>query len=241
MSGENLDHVAAHPERAAEEIAGASLVLQCHKVGDQLALVDALALLEREGHGRIGLDRADTVDAGYRGHDDHVVPLEQRARSAVAHAVDLLVDGGFLLDVRIGAGDIGLRLVIVVIADEIFDRVVGKEASELAVKLRRERLVGSEHQRGALRFLDYLGHGEGLARAGHPEQDLGAVLAADALNQVGDGLRLIALRIELRLDGKALAAFGLLRPRRTMRSPGSLGEFRTTLAQQYFKRVDGRR
>ena len=35
--------VAAHAERAAVEIAGGALVLQRHQVGDQLALVDALA------------------------------------------------------------------------------------------------------------------------------------------------------------------------------------------------------
>ena len=40
---EDVDGVAAHAERAAEEIAGRALVLQRHQVGDQLALVDALA------------------------------------------------------------------------------------------------------------------------------------------------------------------------------------------------------
>jgi hypothetical protein len=69
----------------------------------------------------------------------------------VAHAVDLLVDRGFLLDIGVGARDIGLGLVVVVIGDEILDRVVGEEALELAVELRRQRLVGREDQRRALR------------------------------------------------------------------------------------------
>ena len=56
-------HVAAHAERAAIEIAGGALVLQRHQVGQQLALVEALAALDGERHRRIGLDRADTVDA----------------------------------------------------------------------------------------------------------------------------------------------------------------------------------
>ncbi len=73
---EHVDGVAAHPERAAEEIAGGALVLQRHQVGEQLALVDALAALEREGHRRIGLDRADTVDARHRCDDDHVVAFK---------------------------------------------------------------------------------------------------------------------------------------------------------------------
>ena len=111
----------------------------------------------------------------------------------MAHAVDLLVDGGFLLDIGVGARDIGLGLVIIVVGDEIFDRVVGKEALELAVELRRERLVGREDQRRALGRLDHLRHGEGLARAGDAEQHLVALVGVDALDQLLDRLRLVAL------------------------------------------------
>src|SRR3546814_21158496 len=76
----------------------------------------------------------------------------------------------FLLDVRIRSRHIGLGLVIIVIADEIFDRVVGKEAIELAIKLRGEDLVGRQDQRRALQRLDHLGHREGLARSGDAER-----------------------------------------------------------------------
>ncbi len=196
-----------------------ALVLQRHEVGDELALVDALALLQREGHRRIGLDRADTVDARHRGDDHHVVAFEQRARRRVAHAVDLLVDRGFFLDVGVGARHVGLGLVVVVIRDEILHRVVGKEAPELAIELRRERLVRREDQRGALRRLDHLRHREGLARAGDAEQHLIAVVALHALDQFLDRGRLVALRLEVRLDDEALAAFGFLRARGAMRRP----------------------
>ena len=43
---EDVDAVAAHPERAAREIAGGALVLRGDQVGDQLALVDAILLLD---------------------------------------------------------------------------------------------------------------------------------------------------------------------------------------------------
>ena len=175
---ENVDGVAAHAERAAGEI-----VLRCACIaappGRRCSWRWSMRspLLEREGHRRIGLDRADTVDARHRGDDDHVVALEQRARRRVAHAVDLLVDRGFLLDIGVGARDVGFRLVVVVIGDEILHRVVGEEAPELAVELRRQRLVRREDQRRALRRLDHLRHGEGLARAGDAEQHLRAVVA----------------------------------------------------------------
>ena len=134
---ENIDRVAAHAERSAEEISLRALVLQRHQVGEQLPLVDLAALFQRERHRRIGFHRADAVDARHRGDDDHVVAFEQRARRRMAHAVDLLVDGGFLLDIGVGARDVGFRLVVVVVRNEIFDRVVGEERLELAVELRR--------------------------------------------------------------------------------------------------------
>ena len=143
VGGEDLDRIAPDPEQTAREVAGLhALVLQRDQVLDELALVDLVAELEREGHRGIGLDRADAVDAGDGSDDDDVVALQHRAGRGVAHAVDLLVDVGFLLDIGVGARDVGLRLVIVVVGDEILDRIVGKEAPELAVELRGKRLVG---------------------------------------------------------------------------------------------------
>ncbi len=160
---EDVDDVAAHAKGAAGKIGLGALVLQRDEVGDQLALVDALALLQRKGHRGIGLDRADTVDAGHRGDDDDVVALEQRARRRVAHAVDLLVDGRVLLDIGVGARDVGFRLVVVVIADEILHRIVGEEILELAIELGGQRLVRRQDQGRALRRLDHFRHGVGLA------------------------------------------------------------------------------
>ena len=79
-----------------------------------------------------------------------VVALEQRAGRRVAHPVDLLVDARGLLDIGVGARDVGFRLVVVVVADEILDRVVREERLELAVELRRQDLVRRQHDRRPL-------------------------------------------------------------------------------------------
>ncbi len=242
MGGKNLDGVAAHAERSAIEIAARALVLQRDQIGDERALVEPLAALDRERHRRIGLDRADTVDARHRGDDDDIVALQQRARRRMAHAVDLLVDRGVFLDIGVGARDVGFRLVVIVIADEILDGVVGKETLELAVELRRQRLVGREDQSGALGFLDHLRHREGLARTGDAEQHLGAVVAAHAFDQFGDCLRLVALRVEVRLDDETSPALGFFRARRPVRRPDSGGavfvaEFGAAFAQQLVERL----
>ncbi len=65
MRRPQLDRVAAHAERAAHEIHVVAPVVQRHEIGHQLALLDPVAALQAEGHGGIGLDRADTVDAGH--------------------------------------------------------------------------------------------------------------------------------------------------------------------------------
>ena len=85
---------------------------------------------------------AETVDAGHGGHDDHVAALEEGARGGVAQLVDLLVDVRVLGDVGVGARDVGLGLVVVVVRDEVLDGVLREELAELGVELRGERLVG---------------------------------------------------------------------------------------------------
>jgi hypothetical protein len=44
-----------------------------------------------------------------------------------AQPVDLVVDRGVLLDVGVARRDVGLGLVVVVVADEVLDGVVGEE------------------------------------------------------------------------------------------------------------------
>ncbi len=116
----------------------------------------------------------------------------------MAHAVDLLVHHRVLLDIGIGARDIGFRLVVVVVGDEILDRVIGKEPLHLGIKLGGQRLVGRQHQGRPALLGDHMGHGEGLARAGDAEQHLVAVLGLDAADQLVDGMRLVAGRLVFR-------------------------------------------
>ena len=141
---------------------------------------------------------------------------EWRMRSIASFTLD------FLLDVGVGARDIGFGLVIVVVADEIFDRVVGEEALELAVELGGEDLVRRDDQRRPLQGLDDLGHGEGLAGAGDAEEHLARLaVLCDAFDQFADRRRLVAGRLVVGDDLEALAALRLLRAARACaaRSP----------------------
>ena len=116
---------------------------------------------------------------------------EQRARGGVPQPVDLLVDRGVLLDVEVLRRDVRLGLVVVVVRDEVLDRVLGEELAELVAELRRQRLVVRDHERGPLDLLDRERHRGRLARAGHPEQRLEAVALLDALRERRERLRLV--------------------------------------------------
>ena len=112
----------------------------------------------------VALRRAQTVDARDRRDDDDVAPLEERTRRAVAQFIDLVVDRRVLLDVGVRRGDVCLRLVEVVVADEVADVIVREECLELARELCRERLVVGDDERRLLHLLDDLGDRVRLAR-----------------------------------------------------------------------------
>ena len=117
-----------------------------------------------------------------------VAPLEQRPRRRVAQPVDLVVARRVLLDVRVGARQVRLGLVVVEVRDEVLDRVLGEELAELAVQLRGERLVVGQDERRPLGGLDGPGDRRGLARAGRAEQRLVAKPLGQAVGQAGDRL-----------------------------------------------------
>jgi hypothetical protein len=112
--------------------------------------------------------------------------------------VDLVVHRRVLLDVRVARGHVGLGLVVVVVGDEVLDAVVREELAELVGQLGGQRLVGGQHQRGPLQVLDRPGDGGALAGPGDAEEGLEPVARPDALRERGDGLGLVASRLELR-------------------------------------------
>ncbi len=198
VGGVNLDGVSPDPELAPHQVGVIALVLHVDQpaqngalviVGTSLHVQDALGVLLR---------RAQTVDAADRRHHDGVAAGEQRRGGRVAQPVDLVVDGAVLLDIGVAGGEIGLGLVVVVVADEVLHPVLREELAHLVGQLGGQRLVGSDDERGTLHRFDRPGDGGALAAPGDAEQRLEAVAADDALRQLGDRGRLIAGRREVR-------------------------------------------
>ena len=77
--------------------------------------------------------------------------------------VDLFVDQRIFFDVRVGGRNVGFWLIIIVVTYKILYRIVREEVLELPIQLGRERLVGGEHQGGAIGLRDDVRNRKGLA------------------------------------------------------------------------------
>ncbi|CCX41509.1 unknown [Clostridium sp. CAG:1024] len=181
VRGENVQHVAAHAEGPARKIIVVALKLDIDETLDHLVAGDLHAAAQRDGQFQVFFRIAERVNAGYGRHDDDVSALVQRTGRAVAQLVDLVVDVHGLFNVGVRRGDICLRLVIVVIRNEVLHSGIRKKLLELGAELCGERLVVRDDERGLLHALDDLRHGEGLAAAGHAEQHLRFVAAENTL------------------------------------------------------------
>ena len=206
----DIERISLHPKGPPPKRLIIPLVLQRHEIRRHLPGVSGLALSQLERHRGISLNRPNAVNARHRGDNDHIIPLQNRPRGRVAHSINRFVDGALFLDVGVGPGDVSLGHIVVVVAHEILDGVVGEKALELAIELRCQRLVVREDQRGSLHCLDHLRHRERLARAGDAEKDLVELLVLYTLNEIGDRLRLVARRLVVRRDAEFPAPLELV-------------------------------
>ena len=204
----DLDDVPTDPEGAAGELVVVTLVLDLDQLAQHLIAIDALPPLERQHHAVVRLRRAKTVDARHAGDDDDVAALEERSGGGEPHPIDLVVDRRFLLDVRVGGRNVRFGLVVVVVADEVFHRVVGKEPSEFLKELGGECLVVRHHQRRPVHARDRLRHREGLPRPGHAQQHLMRVAAVEPIDQLSNRPRLVAGQHEVGDESEAVVDGG---------------------------------
>ena len=137
----DLDRVSAHSKRAALKEVVVAPVLDVDEPTQDLFAGLLLPHREMEHQASV-VDRVtETEDARHRRDHDHVLPLHQRGRCTKPQPLDVFVDRRILLDERVGRRDVRLGLVVVVVRDEVLDRIVGEERLQLSVQLSRERLV----------------------------------------------------------------------------------------------------
>ena len=172
LGGEDVDGIAAHAEGAAAEVDLVARVLHLDQARDDVALADSVFYAQRQNHLVVFVRVTDTVDGRDGGDDDDVAPLHQRLGARQTHLLDMFVDRRVLFDEQVALRHVGFGLVVIVVADEVFDRILREKVAELAVQLRRQRLVGREDDGRPAHARDDVGHGVGLARTGHAQQGL---------------------------------------------------------------------
>ena len=59
----------------------------------------------------------------------------------MAQAVDFFIDGRIFFDISVGMGNIGFRLVVIVVRNEVLHRIVGEKLPEFTAQLGRQRLI----------------------------------------------------------------------------------------------------
>ena len=192
VRGLDLHDVALHPEAPAPEDGVVADVLALDQLPEHVVAVVLLPHLENEHALAPLLRRAEPVDAGDRGDDDDIAAGEERGGGREPEPRDVVVLRRVLLDVEVGLRDVGLGLVVVVVGDEVLDRVLREELPELVAELGGEGLVVSDDERGALDLLDRPRHRRRLARPGGAEQGLKAIALVDRGRDLLDRARLVA-------------------------------------------------
>ena len=200
IGGVNLHRIPPDPEAVALKGHVVALIADFHQTAQQF--VPAVLRPHAQGDDQIGkiIRFSQPVDTGDGSHHNHVPPFQQGTGGGQAQAVNLVIYGGVFGDIGIRMGDIRLRLVVVIVADEIFHGVVGKKLLKLRAQLGGKGLVMGQHQRGTLHALDHFRHGEGLSGTGHAQQDLFFQPVLDARRQRVNCLRLVPGGLVFRYD-----------------------------------------
>ena len=110
----------------------------------------------------------------------------------MAQLIDLIVDRGILLNIGIRRRHIRLRLIVIIIGDKVLHRIVREKLFHLRIKLCRQRLIVSDHQRRLIELLDHIRHRKRLTGSGHAKQRLKLIPLFKSLHQLLDRLRLIS-------------------------------------------------
>ena len=131
VHGVYLHRVPPHPKHIAFKGDVVPLIADLHQLSQQLLSGIFLPLPQGNDHVGVVDGVAQPVNTRNRCHHDHVPPLKECRRGAVAQPLDLRVDGRVFFNKSVRVGDIRLRLIIVVVRHEVFHCVFRKKLPKL--------------------------------------------------------------------------------------------------------------
>ena len=137
----DLQDISMHPEGTTVKIHIVSCVLDINKLADHIITIPLHTRTQRHHHSQEVFRAAQAVNTGNRGNHHHIPPFHQRRCRRQTQLVNLLIDRRIFRNVSVRRRNIRLRLIVIVIGNEILDRIFREEFLHLPIKLCRERLV----------------------------------------------------------------------------------------------------
>ena len=192
LSWKHINGLAPDAKATPRKIHVIAFILHPHQLADHLSLAQLVAAAQGHHHLVVTFRFADAVNGRDRGHHNHIASLQNTLGAAQPQLLNVLIDGAVFFNEEVTLGHIGLRLVIVVITDEILHSVARKKLTKLAVKLRSQCFVGGKHNGRPSQTRDHIGHGESFARTRHAQKGLKNFTIIHPLDQLINCLRLIA-------------------------------------------------
>ena len=195
VCGIDLHNVSPDTEFVSHKVYVVSLILDAHKLCYQLVTALLHPLAYRHHH-RLILGRVtQRIDTGHAGDNYNVTAFHYGRCGRVTKLIYLVIYRGVLLDVNILAGDIGLRLVIVIIGHKVFNCVLGEKLPEFGTQLSRQYFIVGKNKGGPVKPCDNVRHREGLSRAGNAHKRLLLHTALYSLDYRIDCLGLVARKL----------------------------------------------
>src|SRR5205085_2674208 len=90
---------------------------------------------QRQYHLAILFRAAKAIDAGNRGDDQYIASFKEAACCREPELFDLLIQHALFFNIGISTRNIGLWLIVVIVRDKIFYRVIRKELLVFAEEL----------------------------------------------------------------------------------------------------------
>ena len=195
-SQEDVNSVSAYAETAALKICFRPVVQCIHDFvqqtghGHLFPLTDCNRLVVEVVRIAYSVQAAD-------GGNHYDVPASAHKGRCCAdpELVDFIVDTQVFLNIGIRRGDVGFRLVIVVVGDEILYGIVREKGLELSVQLGRQGFVVAQDEGGTLQLLDHISHGKSLSRPRDAQKGYIMYPLLDCFAQSINGFGLVAGRL----------------------------------------------
>ena len=123
----------------------------------------------------------------------------------------MVVHRGIFFNEEVACWNVGLRLIEVVVGNEILHCVFRKEVAHLGIGLRGQRLIGRKDDGRYTLTGNDVGHREGFARPGHAEKRLIHQTVFNACAERINRGRLVAGRREWSMKHKRRIGVGVSR------------------------------